>query len=713
MDAGVHSVTELLSAPGRLLIPVYQRPYVWTREDQWEPLWNDILWLLEGYLEGKPRRHFLGAIVLQQLKTMPGELPCREVIDGQQRMTTLQILLAACAASAGEMGAKGVQEVLGGFVRNSEHLASGDDVHKLWPTENDRHAFRLVMQPGGPPPDAKDDPTNSIQEAFAFFAEAAKTFAIEGGVDAAVIITRYEALRNVLMQYLQVVSINLQEGDDAQVIFETLNARGTPLLEIDNVKNALFHRAGLQGVDIQDLNDTVWQPELGDLYWREEVRQGRLVRPRAEMFLNHWLTMIARETIPATKLFQTFRGRVLEESPGTDAASVTRTLCEDAAIMRSFDALDPASIAGRYFRALDGADTTTVLPLTLLLFRLDGLGPERRDRALLALESYLVRRMLFGGTSRAYNRFFVDMLKPVAANPEVADDTILAALASSSAGSAVWPTDEQLRPHLLSHPLYNWIARARIEYVLWELELVLRGTAKTERIVDKPGRLSIEHILPQQWDKHWPMADSTDASVEVRNGLINVLGNLTLVTGELNSSLSNAGWHTKRERLTKSVLVLNGEVKGVQSWGEDAVLARGEALTEMVLLRWPGPAQLIPGFDASTLETVVEEIDPAKAAVSTDEMSLILAGASALLRALLEDLAARPDRRRRFVEVEDSLGWSRGRLASVLGGYSMTASARSGKRPYRIGRDEEGEFWMWVDAEHAASLTEGLRSEPC
>ena len=125
MDAGVHTITELLSAPGRLLVPVYQRPYVWTREDQWEPLWNDIQWLLDGFLEGKTRRHFLGAIVLQQVPNLPGELPCREIIDGQQRLTTLQILLAACAASAHEMGAAGVREILGGFVRNSEHLAKG------------------------------------------------------------------------------------------------------------------------------------------------------------------------------------------------------------------------------------------------------------------------------------------------------------------------------------------------------------------------------------------------------------------------------------------------------------------------------------------------------------------------------------------------------------------------------------------------------------
>lgn len=710
MDAGVHTITQLLSAPGRLFIPVYQRPYVWTREEQWEPLWNDILWLLDGYLEGKSRRHFLGAIVLQQLPNMPNELPRREVIDGQQRMTTLQILLAACAASAGEMGASGVQQVLTDFVRNSEHLASGDDVYKLWPTENDRHAYRLVMEPGGTPVDAEDDPTNSIQEAFAFFADAAKEFAIAGGVDADAITDRFRALQNVLMQQLQVVSINLQEGDDAQVIFETLNARGTPLLEIDNVKNALFHRAGQQGIDVQRLNDEVWQMELGRGYWREEVRQGRLVRPRAEVFLNHWLTMSLGDTVQATKLFQTFRARILDDDAGQDAAELTQALCNDASIMRRFDSLPANSPAGRYFRSLNAVDTTTTLPLTLLLHRLDGLTPERLDRALIGIESFLVRRMLLGLTTRAYNRVFVDMLAPVNANPDTADDVVLTSLASSAAPSALWPDDDLVRAHLLKHPLYNYIARARIEYVLWELELVLRSTSKTENIVEKNQKLSIEHILPQQWEANWPLPALDNGSAEHRTDLVNVLGNLTLVTGELNSALSNAAWATKRERLQKSVLLLNGDVKAVESWSEESILARGALLAEMVSRRWPGPDQLIPSFDRSKLVLAVTEMDPDNAELTGEQLDAIVGSGSELLRELLADLARRPSSRRRYIDIEDSLGWSRGRLASVFGGYVNFASAAGlgSKRPFRIGADEVGDYWMWMDDDLASAVASRL-----
>ena len=107
------------------------------------------------------------------------------------------------------------------------------------------------------------------------------------------------------------MSITLEPDDNAQVIFETLNARGTPLLALDLVKNAVFQQAARQQADTDTLYEQVWQPQLDDEYWRKERRQGRLNRPRAELFLMHWLTMRLERLIPATELFATFRQSVL------------------------------------------------------------------------------------------------------------------------------------------------------------------------------------------------------------------------------------------------------------------------------------------------------------------------------------------------------------------------------------------------------------------
>ncbi|MDQ2873462.1 MAG: DUF262 domain-containing protein [Actinomycetota bacterium] len=102
---------------------------------------------------------------------------------------------------------------------------------------------------------------------------------------------RVGRLRITLCDLLKVVSITLDADDNAQVIFETLNARGTPLLALDLVKNAVFHEAARQGRDTDALYEQVWRPQLDDDYWRQLRRQGRLNRPIAELFLMNWLTM--------------------------------------------------------------------------------------------------------------------------------------------------------------------------------------------------------------------------------------------------------------------------------------------------------------------------------------------------------------------------------------------------------------------------------------
>ena len=155
---------------------------------------------------------------------------------------------------------------------------------------------------------------------------------------------RAKRLRITLCDLLKVVSITLEADDNPQVIFETLNARGTPLLALDLVKNSIFHLAARQERDTDRLYEEVWAPQLDDDYWRQERRQGRLNRPIGELFLMHWLTMSLEKVIPATELFSTFRTRIL--SPEPDAEALIKELCADAAVMRSFDTSEPEVARG-------------------------------------------------------------------------------------------------------------------------------------------------------------------------------------------------------------------------------------------------------------------------------------------------------------------------------------------------------------------------------
>src|SRR5260370_28456793 len=174
MKTETHTVQQLFERDVRYIVPLYQRPYVWDEDHQWAPLWDDITALLQhdegGGLSGL-WSHFLGAIVLDQDKTAPGQIPRFTVIDGQQRLTTLQLIVAAAAKAVAEAGAENDAALLWELAINNPRKASGIEQLKVWPTNANRTAFSAVMSPGGPPPGHVDDPDNRIDEAFDYFTE--------------------------------------------------------------------------------------------------------------------------------------------------------------------------------------------------------------------------------------------------------------------------------------------------------------------------------------------------------------------------------------------------------------------------------------------------------------------------------------------------------------------------------------------------------------
>jgi hypothetical protein len=588
-----HTVQELFERDVRYLVPLYQRPYVWDEEHQWEPLWDDISALLQHQeIEGGDHwSHFLGAIVLEQEQTAPGEIPRFTVIDGQQRLTTLQILLAATATALAAAGAEDDAALLRELTNNNPRKAKGDDCLKVWPTNVNRSAFVAVMAPEGPPPDREDDPANLIDEAFAYFEKKCAAYLAEGG-DA-----RSERLRVTLCDLLKVVSIALDRDDNAQVIFETLNARGTPLLALDLVKNAVFARANREDDDSDLLYEEVWRPQLDQDYWREERRQGRLNRPRGELFLVHWLVMRLAKAVPATELFPTFRQRILTE--GVEAEPLVRELCRDAAVLRSFDTPEPHTPEAEFFARLEVLDAGTVLPVVLLLFRSPEVSEAVRRRALRILESWLSRRALMRLTTRNYNQLVPQLVGRMQNDLESADGVLLAELAGRGGEISRWPGDEEFREFVETQSVYGSVSQERLVMALATVE-AHQYTNKTD-LVEIPGKLSIEHLMPREWAPNWPLPDVTfgsfwetakqqDVAEEQREERINRLGNLTIVTSPLNSSLSNGPWRAKRAALNHhSRLLLNGRLSELNTWDEEAIDERGAWLADQLIEVWPGP----------------------------------------------------------------------------------------------------------------------------
>ncbi len=632
MKPDTHTVQQLFERDVRYIVPLYQRPYVWDEERQWAPLWDDITAMLQHQDSSGPVSshwtHFLGAIVLDGEKSVPGQIPRFVVIDGQQRLTTLQLLLAAAAASLEDVGATDDAALLRELIVNNPRKAKGTDLLKVWPTNANRSAFQGVMSADGPPAADTRDSKNLINEAFKYFkaraaeylrgvdqdtedpppdagvAPTTESAASTGGGpavsdtdgDAAVeIAARGERLRITLCDLLKIVSIALEADDNAQVIFETLNARGTPLLALDLTKNAVFAQAEREARDTDTLYTEVWQPQLDDAYWRKKRRQGRLNRPIGELFMMHWLTMKTEDLVPATELFATFRQRILSKS--ADAEALIRELCADAGVIRDFDHPPPKTPEAEFFRRMGPLDAGTVLPIVLLLFRSPEIAVERRRRALRILESWLVRRALMRLTAKNYNRLVPRLVGRIKADLGRADDALFAALSGGEGEISRWPADNELRKFLLHRDVYGWVATPRLVMALAGVEANLY-TNKTD-LTDLPDGLTVEHIIPQTWQTDWPLVGSDghaltgealDHATEQRTARINRLGNLTLVTGPLNSALSNDPWKAKRSELNEHTrLLLNARLIEHATWDEQKIDERTASLTDSIIKIWPGP----------------------------------------------------------------------------------------------------------------------------
>ncbi|MDE0461187.1 MAG: DUF262 domain-containing protein [Caldilineaceae bacterium] len=609
METNIHTPRQLFQQPVCYEIPLFQRPYVWSQEDQWEPLWDDVRNVAEDYLEKmvlsggddvlaqrQTTSHFLGAVVLKQVSTPAKFIPKREVIDGQQRMTTIQLLLDAIQLVCEEFGAKAAMR-LSMLVLNPEELIGDDDdeIFKLRPSRTDQDAFKHAMDNGLAVNRFEE---SLIVQAHEFFQRQVREW-IEKPLGTRS--DRVEALEAAVTTMLQMVVIDLGPQDDPNVIFETLNARGTPLEQSDLIKNFVMSKFPKSGVR------DVWEG-LDDKWWREEVAQGKLYRPRLDMLLNYWLAMRTGQDVGPSRVFDVFRSFTSERS----ISDVMSDLKRDLRHYRRFMTRRTPEEEVFYYRTFQVMKAGVITPVLLLL-----LAAERgaRIRAFRALESFLVRRMICRQTTKDYNRLFLELAsrlresrsdnadKVVAhflkeqtwdrigdSGNDSVDKVVAAFLKKQTAYSREWPNDITVAVSLETSPLYRLLTRGRLRLVLEGIESKLR-TPKSEPLVI-PTKLTIEHLMPVSWEAHWPLPEGDDpvASAENRHRIVHTIGNLTLVTRKLNSAMSNAPWDEKRAELSKFSKMSLSDVLTMESqWNEEKILARSRHMARLISQCWPGP----------------------------------------------------------------------------------------------------------------------------
>lgn len=610
MKATPLTPAEIFGNQIRYVIPLFQRPYVWNEQDQWAPLWEDIVRVAETVLVTPPPPfgpravppHFLGAVVVEQQHVGVDYISVRGVVDGQQRMTTLQLLMDAAQTVVAQHGDSKDAQALEVLVLNPAQLSANmDERFKVWPTDRDQDAFRSAMDDTAAV--APELEKSSIVGAHRFFAARVKEWAQEPD-DPAQVVGRLNALTVALRDFLKVVVIDLEPGDNAQVIFETLNHRGQPLLAADLIKNLVFQSAQAQGLDVRALYEKYWAP-LDTDYWRTDISQGRRFRPRIDVFMNYWLTMKLLREVATDRVFTEFRDYLrLTSTPTLD--QVLAELSKDAATFSDLDKAPASSVVGLFrYRVLQALDSAAVTPFLLwVMSRPDGALPDaQRDRALSALESWLVRRALCRFTAKNVNQMLIDLLRAVdTADVATAGDVTQAFLARQEADARLWPTDAQVITALTTTSVYKNLSRPRVRMLLEALEDdIRRGDPKAED-APCPQGLTVEHVMPQSWGTHWPLEDGDDPlAAGRRDAAVQTLGNLTLVTKSLNPAMSNGPWSDvaatdagllegKKSALLHSILRLNSDLNKHAEWTEQAIADRGLALATRATQVWPRPA---------------------------------------------------------------------------------------------------------------------------
>jgi hypothetical protein len=622
MKPAKFTVFELFERERRYLVPLYQRPYVWNEADQWEPLWLDIAEKADTLLDPSgshdgPRNHFLGAVVLNHVETYGKEVAADDIIDGQQRLTTLQIFIAALRDLASRAGDT---RLASGLVRVTEHDCLMEHEHeefKVWPTNADRAAFQSVMTARSAAEVMRRHPQRysgrtpipreRLAEAYLFFSERIEAYCRTGeAVDPMPSGERLTALFQVLRRHLQLVVIELERDDDPQVIFETLNARGAPLLPSDLIRNFTFLQATRGSEEVDDLYRLYWQQydeeiaepgaETDDPFWKQPEQQGRLKRPRIDLFIFHYLTYQAERDINITHLFQEYREWWARGRKTRNVAEELATLQAYSRIFHDFFLPDPETRLGEFIARLRILDTTTVYPVLLfLLSKENGVPFGEVDGILTDLESFLVRRMVCGLTTKNYNRLFLSLLKRMRAAERVDRMLVREELTSGTGDAVRWPDDKEFASRFLSVPAYTQLKPHRVSMILQAIERQLR-TAKQEnvRIVSK---LAVEHVMPQGYrleEYPFPPAEESVLAEERlarREALLHTFGNLTLVTTPLNSALGNASFARKQAEFGHSVLRLNAyfreEPTGI--WDEHGIFRRGLDLLFIAQGIWPHP----------------------------------------------------------------------------------------------------------------------------
>jgi hypothetical protein len=597
MKAEAMSLT-FLGNEGLVRIPFFQRGYVWNIEN-----WEDILTDLLDF----EKSHFLGSLILKQLEKQTGKPKEVLVIDGQQRLTTLSVLIRALYNNFDNETQKNCEQSIKNYLFFKKYPTDKDFLVKIEHSKIDKKYYQKIIKDEVTQPEYDEiiienpalkttSKSNRVLQCYKFFSERLKGASVE---------TRLELFNRLLDQENKIlVIIDLSEKEDEQAIFDTINSAGVRLSSADIIKNALFQKA-LDLFDNTEDVETLYKEHWENIFtidedainfWDTPRATGRLTRDNIEILL-HSISVIKGFFDPdkhtLSDLSNLYKAYILNITK-VDLDSFIKEISKYAKLYREkilvfngstlFNYQDNYS---RLFHILSVCEISTFHPYILSLFYKHDCDESKLGVELQKLETLAIRRMITKSETKSYNKMCKEFIKDNSA----IDNRL------------VEQTKENIRNGLLT------ISNKNATLLLFWVELYRRFKDSKQSVKELKFNYSLEHIMPQKWEEYWNAVDVIDNTGNIitdretakreRYSKIYSIGNMTLLNSSLNTSLRNYEFSRKvegegRKRgirhyadlgITRFDIIDNYD-KGDKVWNELKINERTKDLSNDILIIW-------------------------------------------------------------------------------------------------------------------------------
>lgn len=557
MKASEANLLKFLQKPAQFVIPIYQRPYSWTLR-QCSQLWKDVLDANDKAVSG----HFLGSVVyiekgIYQVTAMPLLL----VIDGQQRLTTVSLLLAALSralkASGNDEDIHSAEKIDNYYLFNQHEIK--EDRYKLLLTRADKETFLAIIENRHLP----EHPSLNIVTNFNYFEEEIKKAKLS-----------LTEIANCLHKLL-VVDIALDhQNDNPQLIFESLNSTGLDLSQADLIRN--FVLMSLPKEEQEKLYEEYWYPmerRFGDSGYVELF----------DRFMRDYLTVETGNIPNIRDVYGNFKQYVHNETgKRTLQQIVDNIFIFSGYFVKLVFAREEDKEINEIIQDINNLKVEVAYPFLLELYLDYSKGTlSRADfiEILKIVENYVFRRSICGVPTNSLNSTFATIGKEINKDNYL-ENTKLAFLVKDSYRR--FPDNEEFKREFVVKDVYNFNRR---NYLLRKLENYDR---KEPVIVEE---YTIEHIMPQNEN----LSDIWQASLgeeweRIHDQYLHTIGNLTL-TG-YNSELSDRPFSEKQKMkggFADSPIRLNRELATIDYWDEATIQNRAQQLAELALKIWEMP----------------------------------------------------------------------------------------------------------------------------